>query len=311
MEVARFQARVRRAGRALLDLLLPGDCGFCARPLRPPAGLGERGRDDRTERLEWRAWPGPSPGPMRPLCDACAAALPWWRIADGCPRCGMPADPGRAGSVASWGEVGRGPVACPRCLAEGSPLHRCFAAARHVGPIARLIPAFKNPRGPFGPPPERLRVVDYLVTALCERVARELGAVPDVVTSVPLHRRRLHRRGFNHADWIADRVGRAFSCSASPGLLERIRDTDSQAGRRASERRAALRGAFRARHRFAADTAPRVFLVDDVLTTGSTLEAAAEALLTAGAGEVVALTLSATVAGARRRRGGESNPRRV
>lgn len=274
-------AKIVHAIRVVLDGLIGPACCLCARP-RPS---GERA-----------------------VCPPCEERLPWWRSTDGCPRCGMPTDPGIANGDVAWGPAGSAGVACPRCLAAGSPLHRSLAATRHAGPIQRLIPVFKNPRGPFGPPPAAWRLVDFLADELVLRIRTEQMPLPDFVVAVPLHPRRLQRRGFNHAALIAARIATTLAVPFDPALLVRIRDTRSQAGRNESDRRTALRGAFRARIRrgpaFVSTEGPRVFLVDDVLTTGSTLEAAADALLADGAREVWALTLSATVPGRRRPTGG-------
>lgn len=270
-------------------------------------------------------------GATRPLCRSCALAMPWWRRADGCPLCGMPSDPERTGSEAGWGTAPGRLAGCPACLAAGSPLHRCLAATRHADPVARLIPAFKNPKGPFGPPPGARLLVEHLVEELVDRLLSETRCRPDLVVPIPLHPSRLRRRGFNQSDWIADRIARRLGRPFAPGLLVRIRNTGTQAGRSARERRAQLAASFRVTLRGLGSTAPhdpqlgdergspprppsarrtirplaglRVALVDDVLTTGSTLEAAAEALLEAGAAEVVALTLSATLPPRRARPG--------
>ncbi len=262
----RVQGWLRAARRALAEAWAPQDCVLCGVPIET--------------------------GPVRPLCRACAAALPWWRRADGCPRCRLPSDPEIPGSAASWGGAQAG---CPGCLSGGRPVHRWLAATRYAGPIQRLIPAFKNPRGPFGPGPDTWRLVDYLADRVADRLEHEAGGAPDLVVPVPLHPSRLRRRGFNQADLIAHRIARALDRPCRPGLLRRIRSTGSQAGLSAAARRANLKGAFRAAAPLPG-SAPRIALVDDVLTTGGTLEAAAEALLAAGAGRVFALTLAATVA---------------
>lgn len=216
----------------------------------------------------------------------------------------MPLDPEVPGSEASWGASRRTATACPKCLVEGSPLHLCLAATRYAGLVPSLIPAFKNPKGPFGPRPGVWRVVDYLADELADELADRLrhspAGLPDLVVPVPLHPNRLRRRGFNQADLIARRIARRIERPFEPGLLERLRETGSQAGLRAPERRQNLEGAFGSRRRLS-NALPRIALVDDVLTTGSTLEAAANALLAAGASEIIALTLSATVAPRRAR----------
>jgi ComF family protein len=138
-------------------------------------------------------------------------------------------------------------------------------------------------------------VVDYLADELADRLIRETGSAPDLVVPIPLHPSRRRRRGFNQADLIAHRIARRLERPFEPALLQRIRETGTQAGLSARERKQNLQGAFRVRGRLS-KAGPRIALVDDVLTTGSTLEASANALLAAGAGEIVALTLSATVA---------------
>jgi ComF family protein len=110
---------------------------------------------------------------------------------------------------------------------------------------------------------------------------------------VPLHPRRLRARGFNPAAVLARTVAREAGAPFAAGLLVRLRDTPSQTGLDRRARRANVRGAFALR---GADRPPEtVWLVDDVVTTGSTLEECARALRRAGARRVVAICAARTL----------------
>jgi predicted amidophosphoribosyltransferase len=109
---------------------------------------------------------------------------------------------------------------------------------------------------------------------------------------VPQHPRRLRARGFSPAREVARVVARAAGARLSARALLRTRDTPSQTGLARAARERNVRGAFRAR----ASVPPRVWLVDDVVTTGSTLAEAARALRGAGAREVVGVCVAWTPA---------------
>ena len=108
----------------------------------------------------------------------------------------------------------------------------------------------------------------------------------DAVIPVPLHRWRLARRGFNQAAVLAREIAGALDARYSE-MLRAVRRTRDQVELSAAERRENVAGAFRAEGRVGG----RVLLVDDVLTTGATLSACAEALRQAGVEEIYALTL--------------------
>ena len=184
---------------------------------------------------------------------------------------------------------------------DGSALHGCRALLRYDEAPRRWIPGFKNARGPFGPAiPIRL-AIDYLACELGRRVAEETQSRPDLIVSIPLHPRRRRSRGFNQADPIARRIARCLGQVWAPDALERVQDTRKQSSLGGRTRRENVRGVFCATHRLGA--ARKVWLVDDVLTTGHTLDAAADALLDEGVLEVRALTLASTLPPGRARRG--------
>jgi ComF family protein len=150
----------------------------------------------------------------------------------------------------------------------------------YEGPIARAIRGLKFSRWHALAPP--------LAAAMAEVCDLEAQAV----TWVPLSRRRRARRGFDQAELLARAVAPRLGMPVVP-LLRRVRDTPAQARRPAGQRRGSLAGAFRA-----VVPAPRqVLLVDDVLTTGSTAMACADALRERGARRVVVLTAARSVTG--------------
>jgi len=193
------------------------------------------------------------------------------------PRCVLCGDRGQrpcldlcraceAGLPGALAPLGDGPM----------PLRRCLAPFDYGHPLDYLVHALKY-RG-------QLAVCRVLGTLLGERVAvLGLQADVDVVLPVPLHPARHGSRGFNQSaeigHWVARRLGRPLD----PRLALRRRDTRPQVGLAVEDRRTNLAGAFAASP---AVRGLRVALVDDVTTTGRTLQAVAEALLEAGAGSV-------------------------
>ena len=128
------------------------------------------------------------------------------------------------------------------------------------------------------------------------RAGAELIAEADLVAPVPLHWRRLVTRRYNQALLLARNLTRDQPAKLAPDLLLRRRWTGSQAGLAAQERRRNVREAFAIHPRWQARAKGKtVLLVDDVLTTGATVEACTRALLRAGARHVDVLTLARVV----------------
>jgi len=212
------------------------------------------------------------------LCGTCRASLPWLPP-DGCALCqDAPATPGR--------------LHCPDCSIRASALLACVAAVSLRGAAEPSIRRFKYPaRG--------LAHLDAGPRTLVLELAREAatrapGGTPDSIVPVPLHRRKLRSRGFNPAATLARELARQTGARTRTRALLRIRDTPSQTARGREERRRNVAGAF-ALHP-GAPLGRRIWLVDDVVTTGATLEAAARVLKRAGAVEVVAVCAARTLA---------------
>ncbi len=132
-----------------------------------------------------------------------------------------------------------------------------------------------------------------LAAALATRVQAAGIALPDLIVPVPLSSRRLATRGYNQAWEIARPLARRLRVPAVARLLVRSRDTHAQAELSGDERRRNMRRAFDVSCA-AAVHARHIGLVDDVMTSGATLDAAAHALKQAGAARVTALVILRT-----------------
>jgi ComF family protein len=177
---------------------------------------------------------------------------------------------------------------CPACAAEPPGFDRARAALRYDEGSRRLVLAFK--RG------ARFEGVPSFGRWLA-RAGAELLPDADLVLPVPLHRWRLLSRGYNQSAVLAQAVAREAGRPWLPDALLRTRATASQQGLSATARRENITpAAFRVRpSALPRVEGARVVLVDDVLTTGSTLEACCAVLKRHGAARVDALTLARVV----------------
>ncbi len=154
----------------------------------------------------------------------------------------------------------------------------------YAAPLETYLQAFKY-RG--------RRSLGRAFGALLAESARDAGTAADVVVAVPLHPRRLRARGYNQALEIARPLAPALGARLVLGGLVRRFEGSSQTLHGAAERRASVAGAFVADRRFAGCA---VLVVDDVLTTGATVNAVAAALLSAGALRVLVAAVARTPA---------------
>lgn len=199
-----------------------------------------------------------------------------------------------------------GDVLCAFCTA-GFPLaveprcDRCWDEIRFGLLCAHCVaspPAFESARAIFAHDAGARRLVHLLkyesLSSLAEPMARLMaGAVDpsliDLIVPVPLHRGRERSRGYNQSALLVQHIARATELSASPRAASRVRATKPLVQSMSSaERSAIVHGAFTASEERVEGR--RVLLVDDVMTTGATLNACTRALLDAGAIEVRALT---------------------
>jgi competence protein ComFC len=204
------------------------------------------------------------------LCDTCRGRAP--RIVSPfCAKCSEPF----SGAIT---QVFR----CANCEHRILHFDAAVAAYRSRGLVRKLVHEFKYGRQ------RHLRhpVARWLYETMND--ARLLGRPFDLIVSVPLHPARERERGFNQATLLAELLSRRIAVPLRP-VLERIRYTTTQTAHDRAERMENLRHSFRLRKK--ADVRElRVLLIDDVLTTGSTLSECARVLKEAGATSVHAAT---------------------
>ena len=203
--------------------------------------------------------------------DVAAFALP-----QRCPVCGAQASSEHMLCAPCLERIPRfSTTLCVRCLAAGREAAACLA---HSGFGARAAWLYDESAALVV---QALKYGDRpgLARALGAEMARALppGYRPDLVLEVPLHRTRQRERGYNQAALLADALAACVAAPRLPGALTRVRATRAQARLGAAERRANLAGAFRVTHPLAL-AGRSVLIVDDVLTTGATLEACLEPL---------------------------------
>jgi ComF family protein len=173
---------------------------------------------------------------------------------------------------------------CAECQDVASSIDGIRAYAFHREQLREAIHQFKYEGLTALAPP-----LGALMTEGWESLAPE-GVQIEVIVPVPLHPTRLRKRGYNQAALLAQELGRALERPVIEDVLARTKATVPQVGLSSRDRQANVEGAFTcADNRLAGNL---VLLIDDVYTTGSTLEAAALALREGGAASVWAYTLA-------------------
>lgn len=197
-------------------------------------------------------------------CAACDTGLPYL-LTEHCPVCALPT---HAGAV------------CGHCLQHPPHFKRTVALGAYAFPFDKLVLALKyreklNLAGPLG-----------------DRLAERVSVLPDCIVAMPLHSARLRERGFNQSQQLASRIGRQLALPVLPFACQRVRNTPSQSTLPWKERNRNMRNAFSCT---AEVEGKHVAVVDDVMTTGATLNELASAILNAGATEVSAWVVARTL----------------
>ncbi|MBY6204376.1 ComF family protein [Halomonas denitrificans] len=197
------------------------------------------------------------------LCPGCRAELP--RVEHGCRRCANP--------------LPRDVLRCGSCSGSEPAFDATVAALHYQAPVDRLVQRFKFRRDLAA----GLALAGTLADTVADRLSSD-GTRPQLVVPVPLHWRRQTRRGFNQAELLARDAMHRIAGPPVHELLTRVRSTATQSALRSGRRRANVRAAFRCR-RLPPGLA-HVALVDDVMTTGATLNECARTLKRAGVARV-------------------------
>lgn len=243
---------VRKTGNKLLDLVYPPSL-YCI-------SCGKIIDETRTYRL----------------CNECMAASNWITERH-CANCGKPLADADPGDVC---------FSCAERRASGAfhAFDKGHACAGYGACEQSLIFAFK-----YG---SRSDIGDTLGEIMYDRMAAEYGedvlaAMYDMVIPVPIYRDKAKKRGFNHADLMAEGFAKRAGLRYMSDVVIRTRATAPMKGLGPEERRANIRGAFRIRDRLLPEICgARILLIDDIYTTGATIDEIAGLLKEAGASRV-------------------------
>jgi ComF family protein len=199
------------------------------------------------------------------LCGSCCDLLPALEPPL-CECCGVPLASGRF---------------CQNCIDSNLDVDGIRSPFLHQGLAREAVHYLKY---------RNMKVLARPMAGLMAEYLKSNSLPVDIITAVPIHSRRMRQRGYNQSDLLAEELSRSIKLPTSRGTLTRLRNTPSQVSLGASERRSNVEGAFQCKYQIFQNR--RVLLIDDVCTTGATLNACAVALKEAGALSVWGLTLS-------------------
>lgn len=205
------------------------------------------------------------------ICSVCSRSLV---TVNGCPQCGLRAT--------------HPDMPCGRCLQKPPPWRALVAVTDYVPPLSGLVHQFKFSRQ------STLAVPLARTLLLAVLRARRAGTLPraDRIVSVPLYKNRQWRRGYNQSDLLCRPLARWLGCEYQANTVTRLRPTAIQHRLSARLRKKNLKNAFRLELRV---NGLHIAIVDDVVTTGSTVAELSRLLLRSGAASVQVWCLCRTL----------------
>jgi ComF family protein len=199
-------------------------------------------------------------------CHFCDATLPYLNVPH-CPICALPS---------TKGEV------CGHCLAQPPVFGSTTAVYAYAFPLDKLIQSMK-----YG---EQIALAHAFAKKFTQYI--DLTDLPDYIIAMPLHPAKLRERGFNQSHLLAATIARELKLELLTHSCQRVRDTPPQSALPWKERNKNVRNAFRCDVDL---TGKRIAMVDDVLTSGASLNALAEAIQQQGASEISAWVIARTL----------------
>lgn len=202
------------------------------------------------------------------LCDSCYSQITFIQSPD-CVYCGEPI---KSGNI------------CTRCKQQLPHFSKLRSLGYYSGPLRDAIVSLKYHRN--------IGLGSFFAPALCEIIVKERWNV-DLITAIPLSENRKKERGYNQAEILAKPIAGRMNLPYSEKSVQRNKHTSSQVGLTVKERQLNMKDVFKADPQFVKDKS--ILLIDDVATTGATMDACAKALLDAGCRQVFGLTLAKTI----------------
>ena len=173
-----------------------------------------------------------------------------------------------------------------QCIARNSTVQKVFVGCFYDNTIAKVIHDFK-----YQDQTHYITILAKIVSHIVKRIDNPI----DIIVPVPMHKSKLRKKGYNHAALLAKKASKFLNKACEFDILEKKRDTIRQANLSENERRINLTGAFSIHseqiHKL---KNKNILVVDDVITTGATIEECAKNLKMAGAKSIYALAIAKT-----------------